>query len=284
MLHGEKNWTQIQDLTDKVAVVPLGSLEQHGRHLPLLTDTMTGTEIARRAEQELGDTALFLPMLYLGASDHHLGFPGTISLHNATYTRVISDVVESLIGAGFRRIVLLNAHGGNAGPANAALYEAQMRRRARGRDEQDLWLVLATWYTLAAPHFSSIEGLVQERLTHSCEMETSLVLALRPELVRLEAARSRTEPFSSQFYGTTVDQTSRVVMPKPFDHISESGALGHPEFATPAKGEALIQAGVQEVVACIREVAVWPPVKPHGSPHSESHSLVSDRRNTWQPN
>ena len=258
MLYWRTQLDQIPDLTDKVAVVPLGSLEQHGRHLPLLTDTMTGAEIARRAEKELGDTALFMPILYLGASDHHLAFPGTVSLHNATYTQVLSDVVESLINAGFRRIVLLNAHGGNAGPASAALYEAQMRRR----NEKNLWLVLATWYTLAAPHFASIEGMVQERLSHSCEMETSLVLALRPDLVRLEDARGRTEPFPSEFYGTTVGQTSRVVMPKPFDHVSETGAMGHPEFATPEKGKALIRAGVQEIVACIREVAAWPPVEP----------------------
>ena len=129
MLCGNHNWPQTPDLTGKVAVVPLGSLEQHGHHLPLLTDTMTGAEIARRAEEALGDTAVFLPTLYLGASDHHLAFPGTVSLHNQTYPQVISDILESLIGAGFRRVVLLNAHGGNAGPASAALYEIEMRRR-----------------------------------------------------------------------------------------------------------------------------------------------------------
>jgi creatinine amidohydrolase len=255
MLYGEQNWTQIPDLTEAVAVVPLGSLEQHGHHLPLLTDTMTGAEIARRAEQELGDTAVFLPVLYLGASDHHLGFPGTVSLHNATYTRVISEILESLIGAGFRRIVLLNAHGGNARPASAAMYEVDVRHR----DEKDLWLVLATWYTLAAPQFGEIKGMVQDHLTHSCEMETSLVLYLRPELVRLEAARGRTEAFASQFYSL---HASRVTMQRSFDHISETGAIAHPEAATPEKGEALIELGVQQVVACIREIADWPPMEP----------------------
>jgi creatinine amidohydrolase len=255
MLYGELNWTQIPDLADKVVVVPLGSLEQHGHHLPLLTDTMTGAEIARRAEQALGEAAVFLPTLYLGASDHHLGFPGTVSLHNETYSRVISDVLESLIGAGFRRIVLLNAHGGNVGPASAALYEVQMRRR----DEMDLWLVLATWYTLAGAQISALEGMTQERLSHACEMETSLVLYLRPELVRLAAARGRTEPFRSRFYGLGA---SRVVVRKPFHHISQTGALGHPEHATREKGEALLRIGVEQVVACIQEIAAWPPIAP----------------------
>jgi creatinine amidohydrolase len=260
MLYGEHTWTQIPDLTEKVAVVPLGSLEQHGHHLPLLTDTMSGAEIARRAEQELGDTAVFLPILYLGCSDHHLAFPGTVSLHNQTYQRVIEEILESLLGSGFRRIVLLNAHGGNARPASAAMYEVEMRHRGRRDAAEDLWLVLATWYTLAAPYFSTIEGLVQDHLTHSCEMETSLVLYLRPELVRTEAAKGRTEPFPSQYYSF---HASRVVVQKPFDRISLTGAMGYPEHATPEKGEALVQIGVEQVVACVREVATWPPIEPH---------------------
>ena len=158
MLYGELNWTQIPDLTDKVAVVPLGSMEQHGHHLPLLTDTLIGTEIVRRAEQALGDAALFLPMLWVGASDHHLRFPGTVSVHNATYTQMVKDILESLIGSGFRRIVLLNSHGGNVGPGSAALYEVQMRYR----DEQDLWLVMATWFSLAAPQIAALEVLEQK--------------------------------------------------------------------------------------------------------------------------
>jgi len=71
--YGEKIWTQTEDQTGKVVVVPIGSLEQHGHHLPMLTDSMIGTEIARRAEAALGEAALFTPMLWVGASDHHLG-------------------------------------------------------------------------------------------------------------------------------------------------------------------------------------------------------------------
>jgi creatinine amidohydrolase len=72
---GERNWLEAKALTNRVVVLPLGSHEQHGHHLPLLTDTVIGTEIARRAEAELGDEALFLPTLWVGASDHHRAFP-----------------------------------------------------------------------------------------------------------------------------------------------------------------------------------------------------------------
>src|SRR5439155_19123614 len=104
MQHGERRWTQTQSNAGKVVIAPLGSLEQHGHHLPMLTDTMIITEIARRAEADLGDSALFLPTLWLGASHHHLAMPGTVSIANDHYVLVLEDAIESLIGAGFRRI------------------------------------------------------------------------------------------------------------------------------------------------------------------------------------
>ena len=110
MQYGECNWTQIPDQAHKVVVVPVGSLEQHGHHLPLLTDSMIGAEIVRRAESVLGEEAVFLPMLWLGASQHHRRFPGTVSVRNETFTHMLMDVMESLIDSGFKRILILNSH------------------------------------------------------------------------------------------------------------------------------------------------------------------------------
>ena len=113
MQYAELKHTDIAAHLNKPVIVPIGSLEQHGQHLPLLTDTMINTEICRRADIELGDAALFVPILYAGASDHHLRFPGTISFSLSTYTALLEDIVESLINSGFKRIVLFNSHGGN---------------------------------------------------------------------------------------------------------------------------------------------------------------------------
>ena len=258
MMYGEHTWTKIPDLADRVVVLPLGSQEQHGHHLPLLTDTINCAEIASQAEAALGDTALFLPMLWVGASDHHLHFPGTVSVHNATYTNMLEDILESLIGSGFRRIVLLNGHGGNAGPGSEALYQVQMRHR----EKRDLWLVMATWFALAAPQIAAMETLEQKAVTHACEIETSMILYLRPELVRLDAARGAHKPFPSQFYSQDSSRPSRVTVRRPFEQISETGALGHPERATPDKGKALFEVAVEQVVACVREIATWPALEP----------------------
>lgn len=258
MRYGERRWPQMPDQADKVVVLPLGSTEQHGHHLPLLTDTMICEEIVRRAEAELGDEVLFLPALWFGVSEHHRGFPGTVSVRQRTYVRMLSDVMESLIGGGWHRIVLLNAHGGNELPGRTAVNETQMRHRER----RDLWLIFATWYTLAAPQIAAQPALEQKWITHACELETSLMLRLRPELVDMDAARGAAIDFESAFYRPDSSRASRVSIVRPFDHVSETGAYGHPEYGTPGKGEDLLAAATGELVAFLREVATWGPLDP----------------------
>jgi creatinine amidohydrolase len=258
MQYGEQRWNQIPGQTDKVVILPLGSMEQHGHHLPLLTDTMICQEIVRRAEAALGDEALFLPMLWVGVSEHHRGFPGTVSVQQRTYVQLLRDVLESLIGSGFRRILVLNSHGGNGLPGQTAVYETQMAHR----DERDLWLVFATWFGLAAPQIAALPELEQKKVTHACELETSAILRLRPELVDLEAARGAAPSFESTIYSPDSSLRGRVTVIRPFDHTTETGAYGHPEVATAEKGEALLAVAVNEVVACAREMATWRSLGP----------------------
>jgi creatinine amidohydrolase len=256
--YGERAWPQIPEIAESVAVVPLGSLEQHGPHLPLLTDTLILEAIVDQAAAQLEDVAVFLPALWAGASDHHRGFPGTVSLSHETYRRVLVDLLESLIGSGFRRIVLLNAHGGNSLPGKAAVYEVQMRHRV----ERVLGLVFATWFELAAPQIAAVPELAQDHVTHACELETSLILHLRPELVDLAAARGTEVSFASSFYSPDSSGPNRIAVVRPFDHVSIDGAYGHPERATRQKGEALIVAVVEQVVSCVREIAAWGTLEP----------------------
>ena len=255
---GERSWKDAGDLRGRIAVVPLGSLEQHGHHLPMLTDTMIGTEIARRAEAQLEDIAVFLPTLWVGASHHHLAFSGTVSISNDVYVRVLIDIVESLISAGFRRIFLLNAHGGNIIPGQMALYDVQIRHR----QTVGLWLAFSSWWTIAAPQVAALTNVSQEMVTHACEQETSMILSLRPELVKPEISQGANIPFESAFYCPDFNRPSRVVIPRTFDQLSVTGAFGHPETATVEKGEALFAAAVTEVVAFVREFCGWPEIQP----------------------
>jgi creatinine amidohydrolase len=255
---GERNWTEVEELTGRVVVLPLGSFEQHGHHLPLLTDTMIGGEIVRRSEAELGDTALFLPMLWVGASEHHLAFAGTVTVSNKVYVQMLTDILESLISAGFQRIFLLNAHGGNRVPGQMAIYDVQTRHR----DKPDLWLAFGSWFSMAAERLASLDQMQQQNVIHACEWETSVILSLRPELVKREAIRGATIPFESAFYYPDYSRPSRVDVPRAFEQLSATGAIGYPEMATPEKGEEVLAAAVDEVVAFVREFASWPTLNP----------------------
>jgi creatinine amidohydrolase len=258
MQFGERTWKEIEELTDRVVVLPIASCEQHGHHLPLLTDTMICREMVSRAEAELGDTALFLPTLWVGASNHHRAFPGTISLSNDVYKQVLVDMLESLIGSGFRRIFLLNAHGGNQNPGLAAVYDVQLRHR----DKPELWIAFGSWMTIAGKQIADLPNVEQKRVIHACEMETSMILRLRPKLVKMEAARGAEIPFESAFYCPDFSRSSRVTVPRGFEQLSETGAFAHPETATAEKGESLFDVTVGEIVTFVREFANWSPFDP----------------------
>ncbi|MDE2127624.1 MAG: creatininase family protein [Armatimonadetes bacterium] len=245
-------------LTDRVVVLPLGSMEQHGSHLPLFTDSLICREIAGRAEAALNEEAVFLPVVWTGASDHHLGFPGTVSVSNHVYVHLLGDLLESLVRSGFRRIFVLNAHGGNITPGRMAIYDVQMRHR----EHKDLFIAFSSWWQIAANEIEAIPGLEQAMVTHACEQETSMILRLRPMLVNMDAAVGANIAFDSAFYCPDFSQSSRVDVPRAFDQLSKTGAFGHPELATAEKGEALFAAAAGEVVRFVCEFAAWPLIAP----------------------
>ncbi len=258
MNYGELTQNTLPGLLDKIVVLPIGSLEQHGHHLPMLTDSLIGGEIARRVQIEAGDAAIFLPMLWVGASDHHLGLPGAVSVSNDTYTHMIMDMVESLIRHGFRRIVLLNSHGGNGGPAGNAIFQLQNRHA----DLTNLWLVLISWFSIASKEIAGIESLQQKHVSHACELETSMILYLRPELVKMAEARGANIDFPSKFWSADSSGHSRVNVARTFKQTTLTGALGHPELATQEKGEKLYAVATLEIAAFIREFASWSEYPP----------------------
>src|SRR5438067_4410151 len=122
MLWNEQSWPVIDALNrDTPVVIPLGSCEQHGHHLPVFVDTIQVQAVADGVEQAMGDRVLMLPAIWVGSSHHHLDYPGTISLPPELYTSVIKQIVRSVLRAGFKRLFFLNGHGGNEVPVSQAL-------------------------------------------------------------------------------------------------------------------------------------------------------------------
>lgn len=239
---------------ETIALLPIAAVEQHGDHLPVVTDTALVTEIAARAEVALPDQVALLPTLWAGCSHHHLGFPGTISIGSETYIRVLKDLIDSLIGTGFRRIVLLNGHGGNSIPASEALY-----RVALEHPELDApWAVCATYWRVAAAELAAQDFMETPKLTHACEYETSMMLGLRTDWVQMDQARGGRARRHSQYYDPLGYAASRVLVCENFAQMTANGAMGNPEKSNPEKGEKLLALIAKSVVNFLEEFSTWP--------------------------
>jgi len=239
------NWPMVAALSkDTPVVFPIAALEQHGQHMPLFTDSMLLGEVVRRASAELSAEILFAPLMWLGNSQHHLEFPGTLSAGPRTYLDMLADLLENFIMHGFRRLVLINGHGGNIVPGAQVVYEVRQRHRQR----TDLLLLSATYWTLGGKPYEAGSGFRQHRMGHACEWETSMMLRLAPHLVGgLENVQ--TVPFGTPFEPATrgwitKDRTSH-------GHIGESAA------ATAEKGEVLFRVFSDDLVAFLRRVVAW---------------------------
>jgi creatinine amidohydrolase len=216
-------WADIKEEIRKgrdTVVVPFGSTEQHGKHMPLGTDAVLGDEIGWGVAKRLD--AFLAPTVRFGCSEHHLAFSGTISLAEETFRSIVTDVVSSLSAHGFRRIVLLPTHGGNFKPLAEAVAKIEPAKGVRILAFTDL-----TGLVNAACESSGTFGVDAAKSgAHSGEWETFLMLALRPEQVKMDRA-------AEGFVGELSE-----IMAKVFDgiqNLDQNGVLGDPR---PAKAEA----------------------------------------------
>src|SRR5688500_13169863 len=138
-------WSDVAALSRNMPVViPIAALEQHGRHMPLFTDSTLLGEVIRRVSEPLKDRVLFTPLMWLGNSEHHLDFPGTMSAAPRVYLDLLRDMAEDFLLNCFKRIVFMNGLGGNIVPSQQAVFEL----RQKYRSQSDLLLVTATYWTL----------------------------------------------------------------------------------------------------------------------------------------
>lgn len=229
---------------DTPVVIPIAALEQHGHHLPVFTDSMLLGEIVRRVSTRLGTRVLFAPLLWLGNSDHHMDFPGTLSGSPRTYLDVLCGLLENFITHGFKRLVFVNGHGGNDVPARQAIFEVRQRHRSRS----DLLLLAATYWNLGGRPYEVDPTLFQKQMGHACEWETSMILRLAPHLVR-DHTKVLPVPFEDAFEPATRGWITK--------DRTEAGHIGYPDRATAEKGETLFRVFADDVAALLERVLAW---------------------------
>ena len=256
-------WTDLAALRGRIFVVPLGSLEQHGPHLPLFTDSLIISEVAEGVEQLRSAKIVLLPTQWLGHSPHHRRF-GCVSLDLIPYIEMICGICRSLINIGARKILLLNGHGGNDIPCKGA----QRQLKSEFEHLPELYIAYAPYWSLAAGEFMSIRETPDGGMGHACEMETSVLLAKYPDLVDMSKAKAG-GPGPQMGY-RTIDMLKQppFSLISEFDEISNNGVIGMPEAATAEKGEKFLKAAIQAVSALIDEMETWQ--------FQEQHQLRTD--------
>lgn len=213
----------------RTAVLPIGAIEQHGRALPLASDWLQADAVARAVAERLGD-AYLLPALPFSCSQIHADFPGTVSLEPATLDRVVKDLVEDLFRQGFARVVLVNFHGGNF------VLRSTVRELNHFRSDAKVVMVWP-WITAADELAAIVETSGQE--VHAGELESSLVLAIEPELVRAPTAQ---DDFLPQVAHEHMDY-------RRLQEVSPTGVWGRPSLGTREKGRRAIAAMADKVAA-----------------------------------
>lgn len=239
-----------------VVLIPVGATEQHGRHMPLGSDTYCAYEVARRAAEK--ENAIVAPVIPYGISRCHMSFPGTITLSTDTLIRVLDDICESLYTHGIRKFIFINGHGHNNPIIRTFMDEFKLK------SNKDVHLFLTEWWN---PGFKLTRELWSTDPSdlpdgHAADVECSAMLAIRPDLVDMDAAskvvlggleKSKitfNKSTSARLEGYPVD----LLTISDFKQFTESGIIGSALNATKENGEKILDKAAEFFAALIGEL------------------------------
>lgn len=245
-------WPEVRrlDVGEMVVILPTGSFEQHGPHLPFTVDTDLVSAVAQGVERNLPTQILLLPTLSVGMSTHHNAFPGTLDIPQDTYMRMIRDLAASISRMHARKLFILNGHGGNDVPIRAAMREIKS-------EHPDLRTVFASYWQIASDPIKKIRTSEMGGLGHACELETSLMLHLHPNRVRMDLAKRDGPPYQDPLRKADMQLPRPIYFVNEFHEISQSGVVGHPDLATPEKGQQFLTAIIQSVTNFVQQFLTW---------------------------
>jgi creatinine amidohydrolase len=240
---------------DKVIILPIGHTEQHGHHLPLSTDTLIIDAIAQGTAQAAPESAFALPAMPYGVSMHRAEFAGTFDAGGRAFEDFWVAVIDSLVARGFTRFYLLSGHGGNMSfLVNVVKYAGDRHPRISGKR---IFCATAFLHTSGPEGVAALEKYRRSAIGgmgHACELETSMILHLRPDLVHMERAVDEIKFISTPSYYMDWIEGGALIANPPWSDDTATGAYGAGSLATAEHGRTWLQTAIDEKVKHVGEI------------------------------
>jgi creatinine amidohydrolase len=238
----EATWTDVDDCETDLALLPVGSTEQHGPHAPLGTDTLTAAAVADAAADAYDGDVVVAPSISVGVAEEHRQFTGTLWVSPDTFRSYVRETVQSLASHGFDRVVVVNGHGGNV--------DALREVTGTITRHDDAYAVAFTWFDAVGEHSAD--------MGHGGPLETAMLRHLTPELVdedRIDEARAG----AAEQWG---EWTSYVNLAHDSAEFTENGVVGDPGEGDADRGEALLTLATESLVRLLDTVATRDVTRP----------------------
>ena len=242
-------WPEMNEAVEAglIPVLPVGTMEQHGPHLPVKMDRWTATEVAKAAAERHQDRLLLMQAVAYGYTTHLMDIPGSVTIHPETFIRYIVDILKSLAYHGFSRIIVINGHGSNIPPLDLACRRVNI--------ETDANVALTSWWglTVTDPEFMETwrESQIPGGCAHSGEAETSVALHLDSSLIQMDKALKEEIKFhehSSPYQWVDLWSAGPVSVTSWTSEYTDSGICGDAVLATPEKGKVLFNEAVKNLI------------------------------------
>ena len=253
-------WPEIREAVaqERVILLPVGSTEQHGPHLPLDVDNFLCQSVTEGAAKLVPEDVLVMPPLSYGFNWHHIDFPGTMGIDWDNYVRFLLDIIKSVAHHGFKKFLIVNGHGSNRPLVEVAARQATM--------DNTIICAAFSYFELALETLHEVRESPKGWVAHADEIETSLYLYLRPEGVRRGLMQAENNMLPSEFWWQDLEGDGRIGMMEWWSTFSHTGVLGDPTLATREKGETLYRACAEQLAALIREFKER-PMRPREDHH-----------------